>query len=253
MNNRNKIIAGVVIVIIAIVGVVALGHKGDAEQQSEKVGATNAVASIPEEQVQADVAAIRAFMGEDSYSVTYTGSGSPSNFMVGKTTQIGEGAGRTDVPPEWKRTVNKYKSVQTVGIREEIYYFEVYPGTHEVVNAQLDNQQDKAVKPITGEAPTDDGIFTPKVSEAAIKTAGDAYLARAIPDYASFKSQFTVKPMTKDANVSSADRYEWMWQDTSYKVPAGLDAEPKYPTIRIYISSGGQLLQYNNSVPLFQE
>jgi len=246
---ENKIkVAVVAIIIVAI----ALGIYG--AQRSTDAGSLSVETGASEQERQADISAIRRFMGDENYSVTFNGASSPSNFTVGKTTPFPDGGGgRTDVPPEWKRVVNKYKSVESVGVRKEIYYFEVDPRTHEVVNAQLDNQQNIEVPPITGEAPKDDGIFTPRISESEIRAIGDAYLARAIPDYPSIKSGFTVKPLTKDQGVSSADRYEWLWQDTGYKVPEGLDAFPRYPTVRIYISSGGKLLQYNNSVPLFQK
>lgn len=249
IENKIKIVVATVIVVAIALGIYGTQRGPDAE-----VSSADTRTGVLQQDRQADIAAIRRFMGDDQYSVAFYDASSPSNFTVGITTPFPDGGGgRTDVPPEWKRTVNKYKSTEGIGIREEIYYFEVDPRTHEVVNAQLDNQQDRQVKPITGEAPKDDGIYTPKISESEIKTIGDAYLTRAIPDYPSIKGNFTVKPLTKDPGVTSADRYQWLWQDTSYKVPEGIDAEPKYPTVRIYISSGGKLLQYNNSVPLFQK
>jgi hypothetical protein len=122
----------------------------------------------------------------------------------------------------------------------------VYSKTHEVVSVGL-------VYP-KGKASCDDSrsaLFYPSISDEQIKNIGQEYLELSMPEiYSSIKNKFMVQAVSKDGNT---DRWEWLYEDRDYKLPAELEAEPKYPTVRMFISNSGNLLQYENSLPLFEK
>lgn len=200
------------------------------------------VASTPDVAIQqTDIASIRTFMGEESLAVTFIRSRSPSNFSVGVVTPISSGGDSvSNTPTEWKRTVNVYRTTSTIDGTCEVYEFEVYPKTHEVVQVQVVYPEGYSGQCIQGD------MFSPVVSDAKIKAVGNAFATRIAPD-----KQFTISPLTR----GTASRVEWKWEDTSYKLPQGVSggsAVDSRPTIRMHISSGGKLLQYNNTIPLFK-
>lgn len=78
-----------------------------------------------------------------------------------------------------------------------------------------------------------------------VRAIGEMFVARIAPD-----KQFIITPLSR----GSAGRVEWKWEDTTYQLPQGMSggsAVDSRPTIRMHISSGGKLLQYNNTAPLF--
>lgn len=247
-NTKSIAIISAVTAIVAIVGVYNLREKkaplsgnSGAQEQSQKQQTPT------QEDSQQDEQAIANFMGNENYPTTFIGSQAPANFTVGASEPLPESGGsHITTPQEWQRTVNIYESKEFIADTCEAYRFEVYPKTHEVVNVGL-------VYP-KGRATCDDSrsaLFAPSISNEQIKTIGEKYLERAMPKmYSSIKGEFTVQPISKD---NENDRWEWLYEDTSYKLPAELAAEPKYPTVRLYISNSGNLLQYENSLPLFKK
>lgn len=191
---------------------------------------------------QADISGIRAFMDNGTLALTYMRSRSPANFTVGEVTSLSAtGDERSDVPQDWKRTVNVYRTTSEIDGTCEVYEFEVYPKTHEVVQVQV-------VYPdsYTGQCNAKGDMFSPTVSDAKVKEVGNAYVARIAPS-----KQFTISPLAR----GNTSRVEWKWEDKSYQLPDGLkgqSAVDSRPTIRLHISSAGKLLQYNNTVPLFE-
>lgn len=247
-NTKTIAIISAVTAIVTIVGVYSLqarkaplsGNSGAQEQTQKQQPPT-------QEDLQQDEQDIANFMGNENYPVTFIDSQAPTNFTVGASEPLPRGGGsHITTPQEWQRTVNIYESTKFVADTCEVYRFEVYPKTHDVVNVGLVYPKDKAT--------CDDSrstLFTPAISSEQIKAIGEKYLERAIPEmYSSIKDKFTVHPISKD---NENDRREWLYTDTSYKLPDGLEAEPKYPTVRLYISNSGNLLQYENSLPLFKK
>ena len=249
MTKNTKVIAvmAVLAAIGAIIGVYnlrakkapLLGNSG-AQKQEQKEAAIS-----PEDLKQGEIV-ISNFMGDENYPVAFISSQAPSNFTIGMSEPLqGGGGSHIITPKEWQRTVNIYESTKFITDTCEVYRFEVYPKTHEVVNVGL-------IYP-KGKATCDDSkstLFSPSISDEQIKTIGEKYLERAIPEtYSSIKDKFTLWPISKE---DKNDRWEWLYEDRDYKLPAELEAEPKYPTVRMFISNSGNLLQYENSMPLFK-
>jgi hypothetical protein len=189
--------------------------------------------------LQAETGAIKKFMGDAAFAVEYSRSQSPANFSVGVLTKLSDqGDERIDTPQPWKRTVNIYRATKEIEGTCQVYEYEVYPKTHDIVEVRVvypDNYQGKCTK---------GDLFSPKVSEAKIKEVGQAYLKNL-----GLTQSFTLAP------VNDMSRWQWKWQDANYKLPDGLvgrSAVDSKPTIRIFISSSGKLLQYNNTVALFE-
>lgn len=194
---------------------------------------------------QADIEGIRKFMDDSTFEVYFSRSQSPVNFNVGTVTKLSDaGDRRTDTPEEWERTVNVYTATKEIEGICEVYEYEVYPKTHDVVEVRVvfPEGYNRSNCPNTGKS-----LFDPYATEAQIKEVGQAYLKRAVGNNYSF----IVKPLER----SNTSRWEWKWEDTSYKLPAGVagdSAVDSRPTIRLHISSAGKLLQYNNTIPLFE-
>jgi hypothetical protein len=250
MTKNTKVIAiiAVVAAVGAIIGVYNLrakktllsGNSGAQEQKQKE-------ATISLEGSKQDETAIANFMGDENYPVTFISSQAPSNFTVGVSEPLPEGGGNhITTPEEWQRTVSIYESKEFIADTCEVYRFEVYSKTHEVVNVGL-------IYP-KGKATCDDSkstLFTSSISDEQIKAIGEKYLERAtLGMYSSIKDKFTVRSISKD---NKDDRWEWLYEDKEYKSPAELEAEPKYPTVRMFISNSGNLLQYENSMPLFEK
>jgi hypothetical protein len=249
MTKNTKVIAVIAVVaaIGAIIGVYNLrakkaplsGNSGAQKQEQKE-------ATISPEDLKQDETAIATFMGDESYPVAFIGLQAPSNFTVGVSEPLpGGGGSHITIPQEWQRTINIYESKEFVSDTCEVYRFEVYAKTHEVVNVGL-------VYP-KGKANCDDShssLFSPSISDEQIKTIGEKYLERAMPKmYSSPKDKFKIQPVSKEGDT---DRWEWLYEDRDYKLSAELEAEPKYPTVRMFISNGGNLLQYENSMSLFK-
>ena len=196
--------------------------------------------TMPDASVQqSDWNAIRNFMGDQSMSLEYSRSQSPANFDVGVLTKLSDhGDERIDTPQVWKRTMNIYRATKEIEGTCQIYEYEVYPKTHDIVEVRVvypDGYQGKCTK---------GDLFSPKVSETKIKEVGESYLKNL-----DLTQSFTIAP------VDDMSRWQWKWQDTNYKLPDGLvgrSAVDSKPTIRLFISSAGKLLQYNNTVALFE-
>jgi hypothetical protein len=247
-NTKSIAIISAVTAIVAIVGVYNLrakkaplsGNFGVQEQTQKQQTPT-------QKDLQQDEQVIANFMGDENYPVIFISSQAPTNFTVGSSEPLpGGGGSHITTPQEWQRIVNIYESKEFIADTCEVYRFEVYPKTHAVVNVGL-------VYP-KGQATCDDSrstLFTPAIGSDQIKAIGEKYLERTMPEmYSSIKDKFTVQPISKD---NENDRWEWLYEDKEYKTPAEIEAEPKYPTIRMFISNSGNLLQYENSLPLFKQ
>lgn len=244
-NKKTFALMATVAAIGAIIGVYNLrekktplsGNFGAQKQEENKI-------ILNSEQ---DETAIASFMGKENYPVTFIGSRPPANFTVGKSEPLPESGGsHISTPEEWQRTVKVYESKNYIADSCESYRFEIYPKTHEVVNVGLVYPKDK--KQCDSSKNT---LFAPSISDEEIKSIGEKYLERALGEkYSSIKNKFVMQPVSKEGDP---DRWEWIYEDRNYNFPAGLEAEPKYPTVRLYISNSGNLLQYENSLPMFEK
>lgn len=223
---------------------------GESKQKVDAAEARYKVAlkasTMPNNQVlTADIEAIRTFMGDNNFQVEYSRSQSPVNFNVGTVTKLSNaGDRRTETPKEWERVVNVYTAAKQIEGICEVYEYEVYPKTHDVVEVRVvfPEGYDRSNCPNTGKS-----LFEPYTTEVQIKAVGEAYLNRAVGN----EHSFTVKPLER----SNTSRWEWKWENTTYKLPQGVSGDSAVdsrPTIRLHVSSAGKLLQYNNTVPLFE-
>jgi|SRR3989344_531123 len=189
--------------------------------------------------LKADTESIKKFMGNTAFEVEYSRSQSPANFSVGMLTKLSDqGDERIDTPQAWKRTVNIYRATEEIEGTCQVYEYEVYPKTHDIVEVRVVYPEDYQGKCMKGD------LFSPKVSEAQIKEVGQKYLKNL-----GLTQSLTVTP------VDDMSRWQWKWQDANYKLSDGLvgrSAVDSKPTVRLFISSAGKLLQYNNTVALFE-
>lgn len=210
-----------------------------------------------EAQIARDKSAIRNFMGDQNLELTYMGTSHPANFGVGIVTEFSEGGGFVmDRAEGWERFVNRYQTAETIYDTCSVYEYEVYPKTSDVVQVHV-------VYPSSyeGRCEKTGSLFSPEVPEWEIKEVYAEHFLNSggIPNYefglnnnTRIKNEFTITPRSKTGD--EPDRYEWFWEDKSYKLPEGLSgtsAVDSRPTVRMFISAAGKLVQYNNTIPLF--
>jgi hypothetical protein len=199
---------------------------------------------------EADMSAVRNFMGDQSMSLKYSRSGAPANFSVGILTPLsGKGDFKLETPTEWKRMVNVYIATKEIEGTCEVYEYEVYPLTHEVVEVRVVYPRGYQGQCTKGD------LFSTLVPESEIKMRAEEYLVRENPRRVNeLKDEMDVYTITK-LSRGGINRWEWKWQDTTYKLPNGMSgksAVDSMPTVRLHIASSGKLVQYNNTIPLFK-
>lgn len=242
-----------IISILAVVFVVALGvfwwqNRGETPKSAELPKPT----SSAETQIQDKV---REFMADPTLALQYlTTQNNPANFTVGQVTQLDDGGWRTDTPKEWERPVFVFQQTQYIDDLCEVYEYELDARDNQIVDIHV--RYPEAIQEISmDERKIQCGqygsLYAPTKTQSQIETVAMDYLSRDVSNFDQIRSQFVYKPSKEDPiNVAAA--HEWIWQDTSYKLPDGLTGDVyNYPTIRIILSSGGKLIHYFNSVGLF--
>ena len=146
MKVNNKIILSVImgVAIIGVASWIFLSVKkvnqtnnlltGENNQQTveTKLQAPNQDALAKAEE------AIRTFMALPNLTFQYIIiQKHPSNFTIGKTTAIADGAIRTDVPPEWDRPVYVIQQKEYINERCEVYEYEVLAKTNQVIEVHV--------------------------------------------------------------------------------------------------------------------
>ncbi|HOZ55758.1 MAG: hypothetical protein BWY51_00153 [Parcubacteria group bacterium ADurb.Bin316] len=197
--------------------------------------------------------AIREFMNVPDLKLEYIStSKNPSNFTVGKTTVIDDGAFKIDTPPEWKRPVYVFQQEEYINDRCEVYEYEVSVDSNQLVEVHIVYPEE-----IQNQAPTGDGpikcddyesLEVPLKSKAEIEASALTYLQRGVTDFDKIKDELIYTPSKKDP-VNSPAANEWSWQDDEYAWPEGWSGEN--PRVRVIMSSGGKLISYYNNLSLF--
>ena len=211
--------------------------------------------TVPDQETQElEKQHIKTFMyaQDKDIELTYIESRSPGNFTVGITRPSGNGGGVTDVPDEWQRSVNIYRSESPTGGTCQIYEFEIDQKSHHVVQAQT--AYTSAYE--EGECEKTEDLFSPAIPEWEIREvyAEGILNSGGVPNY-EFGMHNNTRIKDDFVITHHSDRWEWLWEDTSYQLPEGLSggsAVDSRPTVRLLISDSGKLLQYNNTIPLFQ-
>ncbi len=236
----------ILILLVIVIGTIAM-RKAEVLQEVPETIQREDILVEPDRAV--DLAAIRAFINDERYSATFVGTNAPTSFAVGKTITLDDDVERIDIPDEWKRTVHVYQSAQTVGTKCQVYHIEVYPDAQEVVEMHLEENPTGKANCEGSQSLGADGIFKPELSQTRIRELGTELFARVSQKIEGKDLTLKITPLKKaDGTI---ERTEFLWEDTTYKVPEAFEALPKYPTIRFYLSSGGVLLSYVNSAPLF--
>lgn len=219
----------------------------------DSTGAGNQQAETETGKSQAETA-IRDFMDAPDLNLVYIStSKNPSNFTVGKTTVIDEGAFKIDTPPEWERPVYIFQQKDYINDRCEVYEYEVSVKTNKVVEVhivypkEIQNQLPVDNKPIKCDGL--DPLEVPLKSKAEIEESATSYLARGVDDFDKIKNDLVYTPSKKDP-VNSPAANEWSWQNDSYAWPEDWSGEN--PRVRIIMSSGGRLISYYNNLSLFE-
>lgn len=198
-------------------------------------------------------AAIREFMNVSDLKLEYIStSKNPSNFTVGKTTVIGDGAFKIDTPPEWERPVYVFQQEEYINDRCEVYEYEVSVDSNQLVEVHIVYPEE-----IQNQAPTGDGpikcddyesLEVPLKSKTEIEESALTYLQRGVTDFDNIKDKLIYTPSKKDP-VNSPAANEWSWQDDEYAWPEGWSGENL--RVRVIMSSGGKLISYYNNLSLF--
>jgi len=208
------------------------------------------------DKIESAKTSIRQFTNDPNLELNYiTTEKNPSNFTVGKVTQVGEGTWRTDTPKEWERPIYVFQQTKYIDSLCEVYEYEIDARNNQLIEVHVKypqsdmelSQETKAKK-----CSSYGSLYTPLKTKTQIEAIAMDYLSRSISSFNQIRSQFVFKPSTKNA-VNAPAANEWFYQDTSYKLPEGLSGDVyNYPTIRIIVSSGGKLIYYFNSVELFK-
>jgi len=269
----KKIIITPILIVISLISLVFVywWQRGDAllvqpssDFQDDGRGFINQ-GNIPPLTTQSELQAqenIKAFMDNSELKIQYINSSkNPSNFTVGKVASIDDappgvsGAWRIDTPTEWERPVHVFQQSEYIDELCEVYEYEIDARNNQLVEVHV--RYPEAIQELSLDERKEKcnslgSLYGSVKTEAEIKNVAMAYLRRAISNLDQLKSEFVYKP-SKENPVNIAAAHEWIWQDTSYKLPEGLTGDVyNYPTIRIIVSSGGKLIHYFNSVGLFQ-
>jgi len=246
-----------IISILAVLFVVVLGVLWWQQRGTESTIQTQTKAEPSSQDVAQVQTAIRDFMSDQTLEIKYISTSSnPSNFTIGKATQLGDGGSQIDTPDEWKRPVYVFQQTQYINERCEVYEYELDARNLQIVDVHV--RYPEEIQSLLGGATglnaakcaSYGSMELPLKPKDTIQQTAFDYLTRGVGDQIPTTDQFTYIPSKQGATNPAAN--EWIWQDTSYKLPDGLTGDVyNYPTIRIIVSSGGKLLHYFNSVGLF--
>lgn len=189
------------------------------------------------------IAGVRAFMGQDSLELISRSTQHPSNFTVGKSSQLpGKGVGSITTPQEWEREVFVFDQKNLTENCVQ-YSYEVDVRIGKVVQVQLagnppvgsdlENEQTKCFN----------SLQQTTISDAEAKEIALAYARKdnSINDAFTFTQE------------KQGGRYDFKWEDRSYKLPEEMVSEPyKYPVVRVVIDNKGNLVTYLNTVILYK-
>jgi len=201
---------------------------------------------------------IQDFMANPDLTVQYiTTQKNPSNFTVGTVTQLADGAWRTDTPTGWERPVYVFQQDQYIDEQCEVYEYEIDARNSQIVDIHvrypemIQNQLNSEEGLNGAKCASYGSLYIPTKTQSQIETVATDFLSRNLSNFTQLQDDFTYQP-SKENPVNVAAAHEWIWQDTSYRLPEGLTGDVyNYPTIRVIFSSGGQLIHYFNSVGLF--
>lgn len=197
--------------------------------------------------------AIREFTNVPDLKLKYIStSKNPSNFTVGKTTVIDDGAFKIDTPSEWERPVYVFQQEEYINDRCEVYEYEVSVDSNHVIEAHIVYPEEIQNQVPTGDGPIkcDDyeSLEVPLKSKAEIEESALIYLQRGVTDFDKIKEELIYTSSKKDP-INSPAANEWSWQDDEYAWPEGWSGEN--PRVRVIMSSGGKLISYYNNLSLF--
>ena len=269
MKVNNKIILSVVIA-VAIIGV--------ASWIFLSVNKTNQTSNLPTDENNQQVVetklqapdqdalakaeeAIRNFMALPNLTFQYiTTQKHPSNFTVGKSTAIADGAIRMDTPSEWDRPVHVIQQKEHINERCEVYEYEVLAKTNQVIEVHVrypkEVEQTLATTGLkASECESYGSMEIPLKTKDVIERSAFEYLGRD-PENAKILIRSDIQSEYISSKKGSANpaANEWKWEDKSVSLPDGLTGDPwQHPTIRIIMTSGGKLLYYLNTTGLFAQ
>ena len=254
---KNYIVALILVVFLVAVATWAYQWQGN-RQTPEPIPSVQINQGPSADQISQAEATIRDFMADQALEVKYiTTQPNPSNFTVGKVTQLKDGGWRTDTPKEWERPVYVFQQAQYINERCEVYEYELDARNLQIIDIhvrypdEIQNLLSSEMGLNAAKCVSYGSMEIPLKPHDYIEQTAFAYLERGISNQLPPSDQFDYISSKPGAANPSAN--EWIWQDTSYHLPDGLTGDVyNYPTIRIIISSGGKLIHYFNSIGLFE-
>lgn len=193
--------------------------------------------------------AIRKFAGKPELELQYMEyKNNPSNFMVGKSSILAEGAFVIAPEKEWNRPVYVFDQKEFVNSSCQVYEYEVSAETFQIIEARL-------IKPKWFLAGRDDcskfgSMNEPALTEEELDQAYRAVLIRDM-DHNS-RIFYSSKYVWPKRNPKNPDTIEWFWEYENISLPEGLTGDPfQHPVIRVIMSSNGKLVYYLNTADLF--
>lgn len=187
--------------------------------------------------------AIRNFMGEPNIQLSNQGLRNPSNFTVAKREIIdSNGSDRMVTPSEWERKVYIYDQTN-IASNCQFYSYEVDARSGKVVQVQLIGSLAVGSEGDLAKAECEKTNSLPEITSATAEDLAWAIARKNVPNLSDSKGE---------VSFDQGDRYIWMWQDKTYKLPEGLTSEPwQYPTIRVILDKQGRLMTYLNTTFLY--
>ncbi len=141
-------------------------------------------------------------------------------------------------PPEWERKVYIFDQT-SIASNCQFYSYEVDTKSGKVVQVQLIGSLAVGSEGDIARAECEKARLQHEITDAEAEDMAWAIARKNVPDLSNSKGE---------VSFDQGDRYIWMWQDKSYKLPEGLTSEPwQYPTIRVILDKQGRLMTYLNT------
>jgi len=195
-----------------------------------------------------DAGVIKQFMNKSDLQLTSVGTDLPTQyFRVGKVTKIGTGE-NMDAVDGWTRQINVFDQKDLINGTCSVYEYNLDSRNHKLTAVIMRGLRPSEIKDYRNNGITcsPETNNKQKLTKSEAETIAMDYLKRGVPNFNQMKDQFVY------SEQYNGESHEWLWEDKTYKLPAGLSSRPyQYPIIRIAVY-GNDEIQYWNTNSLFE-